>query len=56
MRLLFGNLTQDFINFNKGIQNITLDGLQSSTKVSEVTRHFRHVAAKDASYLTYVGA
>ena len=56
MSLQFGNLTQDFVDFNNAIQNITPDDPQSSTKVSEAARHFRHVAANDASYLTYVGA
>jgi ATP-binding cassette subfamily B (MDR/TAP) protein 1 len=56
MSLLFGNLTQDFVNFSNAIQNINPDDPQSSAKVDEAARHFRHVAANDASYLTYIGA
>lgn len=56
MTLLFGDLTQDFVNFYNAIQNISPDDPQSSAKVSEAAAHFRHVAANDASYLTYIGA
>ncbi|KAI0276677.1 ABC transporter type 1, transmembrane domain-containing protein [Russula aff. rugulosa BPL654] len=56
MSLQFGNLTQEFVNFNNAVQNITPDGPQSPTKINEAARHFRHVAANDASYLTYIGA
>ena len=56
MSLLFGNLTQDFVNFTNAIQNITPGDPESSTKVDEAARNFRHVAANNASYLTYIGA
>jgi ATP-binding cassette subfamily B (MDR/TAP) protein 1 len=56
MSLLFGNLTQDFVDFTNAVQSITPDDPQSSIKVDEAARHFRHVAANDASYLTYIGA
>lgn len=56
MSLLFGNLTQDFINFTNAIQNIDPNDPQSTANVDEVARGFRHVAAKDASYLVYIGA
>jgi ATP-binding cassette subfamily B (MDR/TAP) protein 1 len=55
MSLLFGNLTQDFVNFTNAIQGINPDDPQSSATVDEAARHFRHVAANDASYLTYIG-
>lgn len=55
MSLLFGNLTQDFVNFTQAIQNINPNDPQSSAKVEETARGFRRVAAKDASYLTYIG-
>lgn len=55
MSLLFGNLTQDFVNFYNAIQNISPDDPQSSARVDEAASHFRHVAALDASYLTYIG-
>jgi len=56
MSLLFGDLTQDFINFSTAIQNIDPNDPQSTTKVDEAAKGFRHVAAQDASYLTYIGA
>jgi ATP-binding cassette, subfamily B (MDR/TAP), member 1 len=55
MSLLFGNLTQDFVNFTNAIQSINPDDPQSSARVDEAAVHFRHVAAQDASYLTYIG-
>lgn len=55
MSLLFGNLTQDFINFTNSIQAITPGDPDSSTKVDEAAKHFRHVAANDASYLVFIG-
>jgi len=56
MTLIFGNLIQDFINFTNAIQNINPDDPQTTAVVEETARSFRHVAAKDASYLTYIGA
>ena len=56
MSLLFGNLTQDFVNFTNAIQKISPNDPESSIKVNEAASHFRHVAANDASYLTYIGA
>ena len=56
MSLMFGNLTQDFINFSTAIRNINPSNPQSSVQVEEAARHFRHVAALDASYLVYLGA
>jgi ATP-binding cassette, subfamily B (MDR/TAP), member 1 len=56
MSLLFGNLIQDFVNFTNAIQNINPGDPQTIAKVDEAARRFRHVAAKDASYLTYIGA
>lgn len=55
MSLLFGNLTQDFVNFTNAVQSINPDDPESSATVNEAARHFRHVAANDASYLTYIG-
>ena len=55
MSLLFGDLTQDFINFTNAINNINPNDPQSTANVEEAARGFRVVAAKDASYLTYIG-
>ena len=56
MSLLFGNLTQDFINFANAIRDIDPNDPQSIADVDNAARGFRHVAARDASYLTYIGA
>jgi ATP-binding cassette subfamily B (MDR/TAP) protein 1 len=56
MSLLFGALTQDFIDFSTAIRNIDPNDPQSSAKVDDAARGFRHVASRDASYLTYIGA
>jgi len=56
MTLVFGNLIQDFINFDNAIQNLNPNDPQTTAAVEEAARSFRHVAAKDASYLTYIGA
>jgi len=55
MSLLFGNLTQDFINFSNAIRDIDPNDPQSIARIDDAARGFRHVAAKDASYLTYIG-
>jgi ATP-binding cassette subfamily B (MDR/TAP) protein 1 len=56
MSLLFGDLTQDFVNFSNAIQAIDPNDPQSTAKVDEIAKGFRHIAAQDASYLTYIGA
>ena len=56
MSLLFGNLVQDFVNFTVAIQNINPNDPQSSVNARDAAQKFRNVAAKDASYLTYIGA
>jgi ATP-binding cassette subfamily B (MDR/TAP) protein 1 len=56
MSLLFGNLIQDFVDFETAIRNISTNDTESSLMVEEAAHAFRHAAAKDASYLTYMGA
>jgi ATP-binding cassette subfamily B (MDR/TAP) protein 1 len=56
MSLLFGNLVQDFVNFETAISKASTNDPESSLMVEEAARAFRHAAAKDASYLTYMGA
>jgi hypothetical protein len=56
MSLLFGNLVQDFVNFTVALQNINPNDPQSSANARDAAEAFRNVAAKDASYLTYIGA
>ena len=55
MSLLFGNLTQDFVDFSTAIRNVDPNDPQSSAKIDEAGKRFRHIAALDASYLTYIG-
>ena len=55
MSLLFGNLTQDFVAFASASNNINPNDPDSITKLDQAAEKFRHIAAKDASYLTYIG-
>ncbi|KAH9000914.1 P-loop containing nucleoside triphosphate hydrolase protein [Lactarius hatsudake] len=55
MSLLFGNLTQDFVNFATALNNLDPNDPGSTARLDETARGFRHVAAQDASYLTYIG-
>ncbi|KAI0287211.1 ABC transporter transmembrane region-domain-containing protein [Russula brevipes] len=55
MSLIFGDLTQEFLDFSISIQNINRNDPQSSSLIEEAARRFRHVAAEDASYLIYMG-
>jgi ATP-binding cassette subfamily B (MDR/TAP) protein 1 len=63
MSLLFGNLTQDFVNFSHADSNYT-SALQSgdptsiaqSKQIPDIdAAGFRQSAAQNASYLTYIG-
>jgi len=54
--LLFGNLVQDFINFMNTVQNLSPNDPQMIVKTQEAVKSFRHIAARDASILTYTGA
>jgi ATP-binding cassette subfamily B (MDR/TAP) protein 1 len=56
MSLLFGDLTQDFVDFNNAIQSIDTNDPQSTARVDEAAKRFRHIAAQDAAYLVYIGA
>lgn len=56
MSLLFGNLTQQFVSFASEIQNLNPNDPQSTALLDQAAQRFRHVAAQDASYLTYIGA
>lgn len=50
MSLIFGNLTQQFINFA-----MTIEANSSPEKIEEAASNFRRAAAKDASDLVYIG-
>ena len=53
MSIIFGNLTQSFVNFGAAIQQAANPG--SDPNVLAAAAHFRHTASKDASYLVYIG-
>ncbi|KAH9174816.1 P-loop containing nucleoside triphosphate hydrolase protein [Lactarius sanguifluus] len=55
MSLLFGNLTQDFVDFAAALNNLDPNDPESTAKLDQSAKGFRHVAAQDASYLTYIG-
>lgn len=50
MSLLFGNLTQDFVNFSQ----ILMDPTRSS-EIPAAGAEFRHSAGKSATYLVCIG-
>jgi ATP-binding cassette subfamily B (MDR/TAP) protein 1 len=52
MSLLFGNLTQQFVNFGTALQNASMGKPED---IPAAAASFRHVAAKDASYLVFIG-
>lgn len=56
MSLMFGNLTQDFVTFGTAVSNLDPNNPETVSKLDQSASQFRHIAAKDASYLTYMGA
>lgn len=48
MSLLFGRLTQDFVNFNKALAS-------QPDQIDSARRAFKHDAAQNALYLTFIG-
>ncbi|KAG6837188.1 hypothetical protein H0H93_013415 [Arthromyces matolae] len=55
MSLLFGNLVQQFVSFTT-ITHLADNGdATAASEIPAAAAHFRSVAAKDASYLTYMG-
>lgn len=52
MSLIFGRLTQDFVNFEL-VRARAAQG--DPTGLDEAASHFRKTAALDASYLVYIG-
>lgn len=55
MSLLFGNLTQDFVNFATVVEQAKYGNTTAEALVPAAAQSFRDVAALDASYLTYIG-
>lgn len=54
MSIVFGNLTQSFINFGAAVQNFN-SGSGDSTTVAEAAARFKHDASTDAAILVYIG-
>ncbi|KAH0586250.1 Leptomycin B resistance protein pmd1 [Termitomyces sp. J132] len=55
MSLLFGNLTQQFVDFGTVIQQANDGNSTASDLIPTKAESFRSVAAKDATYLCYIG-
>ncbi|KAG5648338.1 hypothetical protein DXG03_004910 [Asterophora parasitica] len=55
MSLLFGNLTQDFVNFGTTLELAKLGNQTAIDDVPHAAATFRKTAALDASYLVYIG-
>jgi ATP-binding cassette subfamily B (MDR/TAP) protein 1 len=54
MSLIFGNLTQDFVNFGSIIHLHSI-GQATAAQVAQAAAQLRSTAAKDASYLVCIG-
>lgn len=55
MTLLFGDLTQDFVSFGIVLNNIAQGVPGAREQLPAAAAGFRHSAALNASYLTYIG-
>jgi hypothetical protein len=56
MTLLFGNLTLEFVNFGKALQQANQnDNASSAEAVRNAGNLFKKAAAKDATYLVCIG-
>ncbi|TFK40835.1 P-loop containing nucleoside triphosphate hydrolase protein [Crucibulum laeve] len=55
MSLLFGNLTQDFVNFGTTLNQANNGNATAAARIPEAAAAFRHSAALSASYLVYIG-
>ncbi|KIM85661.1 hypothetical protein PILCRDRAFT_776681 [Piloderma croceum F 1598] len=55
MTLIFGKLTQDFVNFAAVLKEARAGNPQAQAGLSAAAAHFRHTASLDASYLVYIG-
>lgn len=55
MTLLFGSLTQDFINFTSVVRRAQGGDIAAQEEIPSASATFRHASAKNASYLVYIG-
>lgn len=56
MSLPFGNLTQDFVNFSSAVNGLDPNDPNSTARLDQAAKDFRHIAAKDSAILTYIGS
>lgn len=55
MTLLFGRLTEDFVNFTQALSQARQNMPDAADNLSQAASNFRHAAAKNACYLVYIG-
>lgn len=55
MGLLFGNLTQDFVNFAVILNRANGGDATAAAEIPQAAQNFRDVAGKDALYLVFIG-
>ncbi|KAH8825379.1 multidrug resistance protein 1 [Flagelloscypha sp. PMI_526] len=55
MSLLFGRLTQDFVNFGTTLAKANAGDTAAAGQIPAVAAQFRHSASLNASYLVYLG-
>lgn len=55
MSIIFGNLTESFVNFGIAISNVQPGNATSETALESAAAGFRHSANKDALILVYIG-
>ena len=54
MTIIFGNLTNDFVNYGTAVDNVR-DGTGSQSQVDDAAAIFRRSASRNALYLVYIG-
>ncbi|THH21388.1 hypothetical protein EW146_g137 [Bondarzewia mesenterica] len=55
MSLMFGNLTQDFVEFGIAVENANAGVPGAQEQIPVAAANFRRSASKDSSYLVYIG-
>lgn len=55
MTLLFGNLTQDFVNFSLAVMLAEEGDADAQAAIEVAAAHFRSAAGRNASYLVFMG-
>ena len=56
MALLFGRLTQDFVNFQIVLGRAQAGDADASSKIPQAAANFRHGASMNALYLVVLGS